>query len=173
MASPYIGEIKMFGFNFAPRGWAFTNGQLLAINQNQALFSLLGTTYGGNGQTSFALPDLRDRTPLHFGSSVFGNYPQGSIGGGANHTLLSAELPLHSHSVVSTTAAAPAAAIGPENALPAVAGHQPYRSGAVQSVQMKTGLVQNAGGGQPHSNLQPYLVVNFCIALTGIFPSRN
>lgn len=173
MATPFIGQIKCFAFNFAPRNWAFTNGQLLPIAQNQALFALLGTTYGGNGQTTFALPDLRDRTPLHFGNNAFGNYPQGSVGGEVNHTLAPAELPSHSHAVVATSAAAPAAAIGAENALPAAAAHQPYRSGAVQAVAMKTGLVQNAGSGQPHANLQPYLVLNFCIALTGIFPSRN
>jgi microcystin-dependent protein len=87
MATPFIGQIKCFAFNFAPRNWAFTNGQLLPIAQNQALFALLGTTYGGNGQTNFALPDLRDRTPLHFGNNAFGNFPQGSVGGEVNHTL--------------------------------------------------------------------------------------
>lgn len=173
MAAPFLGEIKMFAFNFAPRGWALTNGQLLAIAQNQALFSLLGTTYGGNGQTTFALPDLRDRTPLHFGNGPFGSVLHGSVGGEASHTLSLTELPAHGHGVAATTANAPPTAIGPENALPATATHQPYRSGTVQPVAMKTGLVQNAGGGQPHSNLQPYLAVNFCIALQGIFPSRN
>lgn len=173
MATPFIGEIKMFAFNFAPRDWAFANGQIMSIAQNTALFSLLGTTYGGNGTTTFGLPNLQDRTPMHFGSGPFGTVSLGSIGGEASHTLTFTELPAHTHSVIATTAVAPAAAIGPENALPAAAGHQPYRSGAVQSVPMKGGLVQNAGGGQPHANLQPYLVVNFCIALTGIFPSRN
>ena len=173
MATPFIAEIKMFSFNFAPRGWAFTNGQLLPINQNQALFSLLGTIYGGNGQTNFALPNLQDRTPVHFGTSAFGSYAIGQTGGASTHTLTATEMPAHAHGIAATSSAAPATAIGPENALPANAPHEPYRSGSVTPVPMKAGLVQNSGSGQAHSNLQPYLVVNFCIALQGIFPSRN
>jgi microcystin-dependent protein len=173
VASPFIAEIRIFSFNFAPRGWAFTNGQLLPINQNQALFSLLGTTYGGNGQTNFALPNLQDRTPVHFGTSVFGSYALGQTGGASTHTLTTTEMPVHAHGIAATTATAPATAIGPENALPASATHEPYRSGMATAVPMKAGLVQNAGNGQPHSNLQPYLAVNICIALQGIFPSRN
>ncbi len=168
MSDPFIGEIKMFSFAFAPRFWAQANGQLLPIAQNQALFSLLGTTYGGNGQTTFALPNLQTRTPLHASP----NFPLGQTGGEAAHTLTSAELPVHTHGIVATSAAAPPAAIGPAGALPALAAHAPYRSGAVQTVPMKAGLVQASGGTQPHENQQPYLVINFCIALVGIFPSR-
>ena len=173
VAEAFIGEIKMFSFGFAPRGWAFANGQLLAIAQNQALFALLGTIYGGNGTTTFALPNLQDRTPIHAGTSSFGSFPQGSVGGEASHSLTLPEMPAHSHGIAATTAAAPTPGIGPENALPAAGAHQPYRSSAAQPVSMKPGLVQTAGAGQAHSNLQPYLVINFCIALQGLFPSRN
>ena len=173
MATPFIAEIRMFGFNFPPRGWALTNGQLLPINQNTALFSLIGTIYGGNGTTNFALPNLQGRTPLHFGSSAFGSYQLGQTGGASAHTLVTSEMPAHSHGISATTSAAPTTAIGPESALPANAPHEPYRSGSVTLVPMKAGLVQNAGSGQAHQNMQPYLVVNFCIALQGIFPSRN
>ena len=159
----------MFGFNFPPRGWAATNGQLLPIAQNTALFSLVGTMYGGNGTTNFALPNLQDRTPIHFGSG----FTQGQSGGASTHTLVSAEMPVHAHGIAATTSTAAASAIGPENALPASAAHEPYRSGSVTLAPMKAGLVQNTGGSQAHSNMQPYLVVNFCIALQGIFPSRN
>jgi microcystin-dependent protein len=169
MSQAFIGEVRMFGFNFAPRNWAQANGQLLPINQNQALFALLGTIYGGNGTTNFALPNLQNRTPIHFGNS----FVQGQQGGSAGHTLTSAEIPVHSHGISATTATAPATPIGPESAQPASGAHQAYRSGAVQPVAMKTGLVTSAGLGGAHENMQPYLVVNFCIALFGIFPSRN
>lgn len=175
MSEQFIGEIRIFSFSFAPRGWALTNGQLLPINQNQALFSLLGTFYGGNGQTTFALPNLQDRTPLHAGITSSGTYVQGSVGGEAAHTLTLAEMPAHTHSVLATTNNAAAIALGPENAIAASGAHQPYRSGAVQAVTMKAGIgaAQTGGSGQPHANLQPYLAVNFCIAIQGIFPSRN
>ncbi len=173
MANPYLGEVRVFSFAFPPKGWAFANGQTQAINQNQALFALLGTTYGGNGQTTFALPNLQDRTPIHAGNSAFGGYSQGSIGGESTHTLTQTEMPAHTHGISATTANAPVAALGPENAIPASAPHQPYRSGATQPVSMRAGLGQNAGGGQPHSNLQPYTALNFCIAMQGIFPSQN
>ena len=172
MAEPFLAEIRIFSFGFAPRGWAMANGQLLPINQNQALFSLLGTTYGGNGQTNFSLPNLQDRTPIAMDTSQFGTYLLGATDGEANHTLTLAEMSPHTHGVSATSAAAPATATGPENALPASAAHQPYRSGATVPVAMKPGLVANTGGGQAHNNLQPFLTLNFCIALQGIFPSR-
>ncbi len=174
MTTPFIGEIRMFGNSFPPVGWAQTDGQLLAIAQNSAMFAVLGVTYGGNGATNFQLPDLRGRTPIHFGTGP--GLPivvLAQQGGAANHTLLSTEMPAHSHGVAATTAAAPGTAISPDGALPANAGHQPYRSGSVSTVAMKTGMVGSAGGAQPHNNMQPYTVVNFCIALQGIFPSRN
>lgn len=173
MSDMFIGEIKIFSFTFAPKFWALANGQLLPINQNQALFSLLGTTYGGNGQTNFALPNLQNRTPIHMGTSVFGSYPQGGTGGAAAHPLAAAELPAHSHALMATTTNAAITPIGPDAAIPAAAAHQPYRSGAAVPVAMRPNLVTNAGGGQAHENRQPFLTLNFCIALSGIFPSRN
>jgi microcystin-dependent protein len=173
MSEAFIGEIKMFAFNFAPRSWAFTNGQLLPIAQNSALFALLGTTYGGNGTTIFALPNLQDRTPIHQGTLAPNSYTMGQQGGAATHSLTVAELPSHSHGISATTAVAPATPVGPENAQPASGAHQPYRSGTVQNVALKTGLVASSGQSAPHENRQPYLVLNFCIALQGIFPSRN
>lgn len=167
MSNPFLAEVRLMSFGFAPRGWALANGQLLPINQNQALFALLGTTYGGNGQTNFSLPNLQGRVPLHFGGGIF----LGQAGGEEYHTLLANEMPQHFHSLTATTAAA-VAGTGPAGALPAVAPHAPYRSGAVQPVALKPGVIQNAGGSQPHLNMQPSLAINFCIALTGIFPSR-
>jgi microcystin-dependent protein len=169
MSEPFVAEIRMFSFNFAPRKWALANGQLLPINQNQALFSLCGTTYGGNGTTNFALPNLQSRTPIHVGNG----FALGQTGGEENHILQISAMPAHTHGVAATTASAPATAISPDGALPASASHQPYRSGSVSTVAMKPGLVGNAGGAQSHSNIQPYAVANFCIALQGIFPSRN
>ena len=171
MTQPFIGEIRMFGFDFPPRFWAKADGQLLPINQNAALFSILGTTYGGNGTTNFALPDLRGRTPIHFGTgSGLPSFTPGQAGGEASHTLTSTSMPAHTHAVAATTAAASTTA--PDAAIPASANHQPYRTVGT-TVAMKTGLVNAAGGGLPHPNMQPYAVVNFCIVLNGIFPSRN
>lgn len=167
MATPFIAQIHMFSFAFAPRGWAQCNGQLLPINQNQALFSLLGTTYGGNGTTNFALPNLQGRTPLHFGTGP-GLSPRalGESSGQENVTLTAGQLPAHTHSVSANTAA-------PTLGTPAgnfwAQGNYSANGGSA----MAAGDVSNSGGNQPHPNLSPYLVVNFCIALVGIFPSRN
>lgn len=156
----------MVAFNFAPRGWAFCNGQLLPINQNQALFSLLGTTFGGNGQTTFALPNLQGRTPIH----VSGAHPLGEAGGEENHTVTMAELPAHAHNLRALQA--DASLRNPTAALPAYAAEDAY-SRAVSPVAMHATGVSGAGGGQPHSNMQPFLTLNFVIALQGIFPSRS
>ena len=169
MATPFIGELKLAGFNFAPRGWAFCNGQLLPIAQNTALFALLGTNYGGNGQTTFALPDLRGRTPVHIGSNV----NLGEQGGVESVTLTVAQLPAHGHTLAGSSDLANASA--PGGALPAAkprGGINRYAPAGSDTV-MAPGSVAAAGGGQPHNNMQPYLVLSWLIALEGVFPSRN
>lgn len=169
MTQPYISEIRMFSFDFPPRGWAMCAGQLLSIAQNQALFSLLGTTYGGNGVTTFALPDLRSRVPLHMGQHGGSNYVPGQQGGTESVTLTSNQLPQHTHSMLATatpTTGDPAGAL-----LASPTAGKPYRSGS-PSAQLATS-VGVTGGNQPHPNIQPYLTVNFAIAIQGRFPSRN
>lgn len=165
MSEPFLGEIKIMAFNYAPRGWALCNGQQLPINQNQALFALLGTTYGGNGQTTFALPDLRGRTPLHYGAQ----FTQGQVVGETAHTLNIAEMPAHTHTLSGSSTQGTINA--PVGALPGKSAQNAY--GATNLVAMNPAVVTNTGGSQPHNNLQPYLVLNFCIALQGIFPSQN
>jgi microcystin-dependent protein len=166
MGEPFLGEIKMVGFNFPPKGWAFCNGQLMAINQNQALFALLGTTYGGNGQTTFALPNLQGAIPIHFGLS----YQLGQVGGEATHTLISSEMPIHSHAATASSNAPNKP--GPAGNFWATGnGCSPYIASANNAMAIQT--VATAGGGQPHENRPPFLVVNFVIALVGVFPSRN
>jgi microcystin-dependent protein len=167
MAEPFLSEIRIMSFGFPPKGWALCNGQLLPINQNQALFSLLGTTYGGDGRVNFALPNLQARTPIHIG----GGHTLGERGGEPAHTLSQAEMPQHAHTAngVSTT--------GTTN-LPAgnlVANSAPNTIyGPVQSLSaLNPTTVTTVGGSQAHVNMQPYLALNFCIALQGIFPSQN
>lgn len=174
MSEPFIGEIRMFGGNFAPRGWALCNGQLLSIAQNQALFSILGTNYGGNGQTTFALPDLRSRVPMHFGQGPgLSNRSIGELGGTESVTLLATQIPAHSHPVAcssnSGNSNSPAGRVWSKDA-----GVQSatYTSNAPNAV-MAAGAIGNAGGSQPHDNVQPFTCVNFVIALEGIYPSRN
>lgn len=164
MSEPFLGEIKIVSFNFAPKGWALCNGQFLPINQNQALFSLFGTYYGGNGQTTFALPDFRGKVPLHLGNG----FTQGQSGGETAHTLTTSELPAHTHTV-SASDAAPNVASPAGNVWPSVASG--YASTA--NASMHPSSLGNAGGNQPHENIQPYLVLNFVVALQGIFPSQN
>jgi microcystin-dependent protein len=165
MSTPYLSEIRIFSFNFPPKGWALCNGQLMPINQNQALFSLLGTTYGGNGTSNFGLPNLQGRMPIHEGAG----FTLGQVGGEQNHTLSNAEMPQHTHSA--------AASSGPANAGGAPGnfwanGNQPaYASSA--NVTLAPATVNSIGGSQPHNNMAPYLVLNFCISLVGIFPSPN
>ena len=156
----------MFSFDYAPRGWALCNGQLLPIAQNQALFSLLGTTYGGNGQTNFALPELRGRTPISF--SLDGTHALGEMAGEEIHTVTINEMPAHNHFVQASTGTANSAT--PANNFSAQnAGAYALTGNAA----MAPGAVTNIGGSQPHQNMGPYLVISFCIALQGIFPSRN
>ena len=173
MSDPFLSEIKIMSFNFAPRGWAMCNGQLLPINQNQPLFALLGTTYGGNGQTNFALPDLRSRAPLHVGNG----HTLGQVGGEQARTVTSSEMPQHAHDFSSNTCVQSASAnatVGPPTSnYWANFGKTAYSTGGVNLGAMKPEAVGNIGGSQPHNNMQPYLVLNFCIALQGIFPSQN
>ena len=170
MGTPFLSEIKIMSFNFAPQGWAQCNGQLLPIKQNQALFSLLGTMYGGNGQTNFALPDLRGITPIHVGGSF---NVQGQKGGEQAHTQSISEMPLHTHvlSASSTPGNAPVP-FGPAGNLLATSSTLIYAS-AANLVPMNAGSVPNVGGSQAHLNMQPFLTLLFCIALQGVFPSRN
>ena len=167
MADPFLGEIRLVGFNFAPRQWAFCNGQQLAIGQNQALFALLGTTYGGNGQTTFALPDLRDRAPVHQGPGL----ALGDIGGQAGHVLNDVET-RHAHGFKAS--ANQATTVSPTgNALAAKRRGGPNTYAPGPSVALDPSTISTIGGGQPHENRQPFLGLHFIIAIAGIFPSRN
>lgn len=170
MSEPFIAEIRMFGGNFPPRGWAFCNGQLLPIAQNQALFSLLGTTYGGDGRTTFQLPDLRGRMPMNMGQGPgLTDRSLGESVGAAFHTLSAAEMPSHAHDLRgagSASSTAPAAGLAPAT------GPRVYRSAPANTVQMAT-VSSVAGGSQPHENRPPTMALSFIIALQGIYPSRN
>ena len=172
MSEPFLAEIRIMGFNFAPRGWAFCDGQILPINQNQSLYSLLGTTYGGDGRTSFALPDMRGRTPIHVGRSNGGAFhTEGQKSGEETHTLSGAEMPQHDHVLMATNSnGATDQAQG--KVLATAVGASIYGEFGTQ-VSMAAGTVANVGGSQAHENMQPYLAINFCIALQGLFPSRN
>ncbi len=170
MSEPFLAEIRLVGFNFAPRGWAFCDGQIMPINQNQSLYSLLGTTYGGDGRTSFALPDLRGRTPLHVGSSNGNDHALGNKAGAETITLSQDQMPNHDHNLKATSDAA-SAPTASGNVL-GKASTQLYNT--AQSLQtMNPAAVSSVGGNQAHNNMQPYLALNFCIALKGLFPSRN
>lgn len=174
MADPFVAEIRIFPFNFAPRGWAWCDGQLLPISQNTALFSLLGTTYGGNGQNNFALPDLQGRAPMHFGQGPgLSLHDLGEAGGAATVTLLESQIPQHTHTFLAS--AAPADAQTPAGLSPArVIGAQPYGTPAgAPMVTMAPEAIAPSGGGMPHNNLMPYLTFYFCIALQGVFPPRS
>src|SRR5690242_14469715 len=177
MADPFLGEIKMVSFNFPPKGWALCNGQLLPINQNQALFALLGTTYGGNGQTNFALPNLQCKAPIHMGDG----HTLGETAGEFAHTVTMSELTTHAHTftknscVDSATANAnvgpPTSAFWANNGKPAYSTQDP--NNPINTSAMHPSTVSTVGGSQPHQNMQPFLTLNFCIALQGIFPSQT
>jgi microcystin-dependent protein len=163
---PFLSEIRIMSFVFAPKGWALCNGQLLPINQNQALFSLLGTTFGGDGRTNFALPDLRGKVPIHVGSG----HTLGERGGEPAHTLSMAELPTHTH-VLSATSTTGTQAIPAGNLLAPTASQMYHAPDSL--VAMAPEAITNVGGSQAHLNMQPFLTLSFCIALQGIFPSPN
>ena len=178
MSEPFLSEIKIVSFNFPPKGWALANGQFLPINQNQALFSLLGTTYGGNGQTTFALPNLRGRVPIHFG----GAHGLGEAAGSTSVTISQQTMPAHTHFPnarndignanipTSNTVLAQAVAVQQDQGTVPV---NMYSSSNIVDKPLHPGSVSNVGGSQPHNNMMPYLTLNFIIALQGIFPSRN
>ncbi len=176
-SEPFIGEVKMFAGNFAPRGYALCDGQILSISQHTALFSLLGTTYGGDGRTTFGLPDLRGRTPIHAGTGPGLTQKRlGQKGGTETVTLTSQQMPSHKHALKATVMTATTTiaqdamlATTPENPT----GVQTYSSDSSDQVIMKDESIETSGGNQPHSNMPPYNTINYIIALTGIFPSRN
>jgi microcystin-dependent protein len=177
MSEPFMSEIKIMSFGFAPKGWALCNGQLLPINQNQALFSLLGTTYGGDGRVNFGLPNLQGKVPIHMGNG----YTLGETAGEYAHTLLPAEMPQHNHQMIAKAAselatgnAIPGTTKAVAQAISSATGHptlQNFGTGGLQAFDQRA--IATAGGSQAHTNQQPFLVLNFCIALQGIFPSQN
>ena len=176
MSTPFVGEIRIFGFNFPPSGWAFCNGQLMAISQNTALFSLLGTYYGGDGKSNFALPNFQGNAPLNYGQGAgLSQYVLGEVGGEQSVTLLQTEMPSHSHAA-NAYAGAGGQNPGPANTWSELTqrGQQAYTpSNSDHNVTMSPNALSVVGGNQPHNNMQPYLTLNFCIALQGVFPARS
>lgn len=179
MSNPFVAEIRIFPFNFAPKGWAFCDGQILPLSQNTALFSLLGTTYGGNGRSTFALPNLQGRAPMHPGQGPgLSLHDLGEMSGTDSVTLLQTEMPVHTHAIACLDGSRTKGQIG----IPALGilaksgGASPvnaYTSGASSNAQLNAAAVAPAGGNQPHNNMMPYLTLNFCIALQGVFPPRS
>lgn len=176
MAQPYVGEIRLFAGNFAPAGWAFCNGQLMAISENEALFQLIGTTYGGDGQATFALPDLQGRVPIHQGTANFGStFAIGQLGGSETVTLTTQQMPAHNH-VLHASANASTAGAGPAGNLTAntsATTSTPIYSAATPGTAMAPSGIGPTGGNQPHDNMAPFQCVSFIISLFGIFPTTN
>ena len=168
MGSPYIGEIRLFAGNFAPVGWAFCQGQILAISEYETLFNLIGTTYGGDGQSTFALPDLSSRVPIHAGTGGGGSFVIGQFGGVETVTLTQSQIPAHNH--VPRASLATGTQTSPAGNVWASSANLPFSSNA-PSAAMDAAAIGNAGGSQPHDNMQPFLAINFIISLFGIFPS--
>ncbi|HEY1979770.1 MAG TPA: tail fiber protein [Xanthobacteraceae bacterium] len=175
MTQPFVGQVQAFGFGFAPRYWAQCNGQTLAIAQNQALFALLGTTYGGNGVSTFLLPNLQSRVPMHYGTAPYGTvYTLGEIAGSEQVGLTLGNLPLHNHTLFGSTGTATVNIPAAGQALATAPSAANFVYGPDTTPQpLNPASITPAGTGQPHNNLQPYQAINFCIALYGIFPSRG
>jgi len=175
MANPFVAEIRIFPFNFAPKGWAFCDGQILPLSQNTALFSLLGTTYGGDGKSNFALPNMQGNAPMHPGQGPgLSLHDLGETGGSDTVTLLESEIPSHSHSLMVEPLAATLPTPTPATSFGKSAGVAAYSQTTNSGlVTMNDNVVAPAGGDQPHNNLMPYLTLNFCIALQGVFPPRT
>jgi microcystin-dependent protein len=172
MALPYVGEIRMFAGNFAPAGWMFCHGQLLPISEYETLFNLIGTSYGGDGQSTFALPNLASRMPIHMGSNPSGsNFILAESGGTEEVTLTTSQIPNHSHSFLTNNATANTP--NPGNNLIGLSTQAEIYYGDIPNQAMNPGAISSAGGGQPHTNMQPYLVVSFIISMFGIFPAPN
>jgi len=173
MADPFVAEIRIFPFNFAPVGWAFCDGQLMPISQNTALFSLLGTTYGGDGKSNFALPNLQGNAPMHPGQGPgLSLHDLGEMGGSETVTLLQTELPAHAHAINASTQPGEDPTPGSSEALARSIGASLYQTTTSPVVAMSPNALTSAGGGQPHNNMMPYLTMSFCIALQGVYPPR-
>ena len=172
MPTPFLGEIKMFAGNFAPAGWEFCHGQLMSILDNDALFNLIGTIYGGDGQNTFALPDMRGRVPVHMGTATFGTtFTIGEVSGVEEVTLTSQQIPVHNHALQGS--AVNGAQASPGGAMLASSTVLTHYAPEIPAAQMATNAISPIGGSQPHSNMQPFLCIDFIIAVTGVFPPRN
>jgi len=174
MADPFVAEIRIFPFNFAPKGWAFCDGQILPLSQNTALFSLLGTTYGGDGKSNFALPNLQGSAPMHPGQGPgLSLHDLGETGGSETVSLLESEIPAHTHTLGAQNLPLGGVAVPAGNVLNRPASGNLYTTGSPPIVAMAPEGIAPAGGDQPHNNMQPYLTLNFCIALQGVYPPRT
>jgi microcystin-dependent protein len=174
MSNPFVAEIRIFPFNFAPKGWAFCDGQIMSISQNTALFSLLGTTYGGDGKSTFALPNMQGNAPMHPGQGPgLSLHDLGETGGSQTVTLLESEIPAHSHAMVAAPNVALVKLPGPSVSMARSKNGTAYQNTPGNFVAMNANAIAPSGGDQPHNNMQPYLTLNFCIALQGVYPPRT